>query len=368
MDVVVVGGGVIGCAVARALGMAGLRATLLERDEPGANASWAAAGMLSPLAEADQADAFLSLLLASRQMYPGFVAELLEQTGVDVAYRAEGTLLVALTAEDQQKLEGRYRWQRDADLPVEWLDADAARTAEPQLSPEVRAALRFAGDHQVDNRVLASALWSGAERAGVTMRRGVEAVRLLSSGTRAEGVELASGERIEAEWVVVAGGAWASRLQGLPRSLPVRPVHGQLLALKPREPIFAHVVDSPRGYLVPRNDGRLIVGATVEEIGFRRRITAGGVHTLLAAALEVAPALSGAPLVETWSGHRPGTPDDRPILGPDPDLPNLVYATGHYRNGILLAPITARLLADLIGGRQVSHHLAAFSATRFDPA
>jgi glycine oxidase len=364
MDVAVVGGGVIGCAVARELALAGLQVAVLERAEPGENASWAAAGMLSPLAEADRPDPFLDLLLASRRMYPDFAEALREEAGVDVAYRDEGTLLAALTDDDEQELRARFGWQRDAGLPVEWLSAATAGALEPALSPRVRAALRFADDHQVDNRLLAPALWTAAERAGAVMKRGAEVVRVVRSAGQVEGVELADGELVRAESVVLAAGAWAAQLAGLPTALPVRPVHGQLLALSTAPGLLRHVLDSPRVYLVPRANGRVIVGATVEEIGFDRRVTAGGTHALLHAALELVPELTGASLVESWSGHRPGTPDGWPILGPDPDLPKLLYATGHYRNGILLTPITARAIAALVTGDQLPVDLAPFAVGR----
>ncbi|HEX6069027.1 MAG TPA: glycine oxidase ThiO [Longimicrobiaceae bacterium] len=365
MDVVVVGGGVIGCAVARELALSGLAVTLVERDEPGANASWAAAGMLSPLAEADRADPFLSLLLRSRAMYPELAGALRSETGLDVEYRDDGTLLVALTEGDEAELEARYRWQAAAGLAVEPLAGDEARRMEPSLSRGVRRALRFPGDHQVDNRLLARALWVAAENAGVEMRRGVEAAAVVRRGDRVEGIATTLGDRLDADWVVVAGGSAAGRLEGLPGPLPVRPVHGQLLALRPRPPRLRHVVTSPRGYLVPRASGRLVVGATVEEIGFRRAVTVAGVRGLIDAALEICPALADAPLTETWSGHRPGTPDQRPILGEDPRVPNLVYATGHYRNGILLVPATARAIADVVLRRPPSIDLTPFGIDRF---
>jgi len=363
---VIVGGGVIGCAVARELGHAGLRVTVLERDEPGANASWAAAGMLSPLAEADGPDESLSLLLDSRKRYPELAATLQRETGVDVAYRDEGTLLVAFTAADEDVLVRRHAWIADAGHPVERLSGAAARGIEPVLSPDVRSALRFPGDHQVDNRLLAKALWIAAERAGADMRRGEQAVRLLRRGGRAVGVELAAGGEVEADWVVVAGGSWSGQLEGLPGPLPVRPVRGQLLAFHaPRTPL-RHVVDSASGYLVPRRDGRIIVGATVEEVGFERELTPEARASLIAAATEMVPELEGAEITEHWLGFRPGTPDNRPILGVDPGLERLVHAVGHYRNGILLVPITARIVADLIvEGRPA---VESFSIGRFRQA
>lgn len=367
IDTAIVGGGVIGTAIARELARAGAEVVVIERDPSGPSASWAAAGMLSPLAEADEADDFLALLLDSRRLYPEFVAELEAETGEVVGYRSEGTLLAALDAADERALRSRFAWQRAAGLPVEWLNPEEALAAEPALNPELRAALQFPDDHQVDNRLLAAALRQAAIRAGVRMRMGETATAVLQESGRAAGVALEGGERIPERTVVIAGGAASPAIAGLPRPLPVRPVHGQLLALRPStsEPLIRHVVDSPRIYLVPRSDGRVIVGATVEEVGFRSGVTAGGVHALLSAALELVPALADAPLVESWSGHRPGTPDGKPVLGADPELPGLIYATGHYRNGILLTPITALAVSDLILGRTPRHDLAPFGVERF---
>lgn len=251
---------------------------------------------------------------------------------------------------------------------MEWLDPKEARAAEPALNPYLRAALRFPEDHQVDNRLLAEALRQAALAAGVRIRPGETATAVLQEAGRVSGVVLASGERIAARTVVIAAGAASGKIAGLPAPLPVRPVHGQLLALRPATPLIRHVLDSPRIYLVPRSDGRVIVGATVEEVGFRSGVTAGGVHALLAAALELVPSLADAPLVESWSGHRPGTPDGKPVLGGDPELPGLIYATGHYRNGILLTPITALALADMILGRAPRHDLTPFGIERFRAA
>ena len=364
-DVVVVGGGVIGCSIARELARAGARTTVVERDEPGAHASWAAAGMLSPQAECSRPGPFLDLLREARSLFPALARELREETGIDVGYREVGTLLVALTGEDEREIEARCAWQAGSGLPVERLDGAEARRLEPALSPAVRWALRFPDDHQVENRQLARALWHSAARAGAAFRTGQEAVALLARGGRVEGVQLAGGERVPADRVVLAAGAWAGRLAGLPRSLPVAPVHGQILAVHTSPPLLEHVVDSPRCYLVPRLDGRLLVGATVEETGFRKAVTPEGMLELLSGALEIAPSLARVPIVESWSGLRPGTPDDLPILGPDPGLEGLIYATGHFRNGILLAPLTGRLVSRLALGGSPSADLHAFRPDRF---
>lgn len=365
-DVVIVGGGVIGCAIARRAARDGLRVVVLERGTPGMEASWAAAGMLSPLAEADEPGPFLDLLIRAREMYPAYAAALREETGIDVSYSDAGTLYAALRDEDEEELEVRWRWQSAAGLPLQRLTADEARQAEPALSPAVRSALRFSGDHQVDNRALGAALWSAASRAGAEFRLGAHAVRLLREGDRAAGVACADGERIAAGSVVLAGGAWAGRMEALPRPLPVEPVHGQLLALEAVPPLFRHVVDTPRCYLVPRASGRLIVGATTECTGDRKAVTPWGLRTLIDGAVEAAPALEHAPLAETWSGLRPGTPDGVPILGADPDVPNLVYATGHFRNGILLAPLTGERVGALLSRGEWCAELAEFGIGRFE--
>lgn len=364
-DVLVVGGGVVGLAVAREVARGGARVTVVERGTPGAAASWAAAGMLSPQAEAAGPGPFLDLLLAARSGFPGFCSSLREESGIDPAYRGEGTLVVALRDEDEAELEARHAWQAAAGLDVERLGAAEVRALEPALSPAVRWALRFPGDHQVDNRPLARALWAAAAAAGVGFRLGADAARLIRDGDRVTGVELAYGERILAGTVVLAGGCWAGTIGGLPRPLPVEPVHGQLLAIETLPLPFRHVVDSPRCYLVPRSDGRLIVGATAERQGFRKAVTPAGVLRLLTGALEIAPMLADLPLGETWAGLRPGTPDDLPILGADPEVRNLVYATGHFRNGILLAPLTGRLIAELIRTGTSSVDLAPYAVDRF---
>lgn len=364
-DVVIVGGGVIGCAVARRAARDGLRVVVLERATPGMEASWAAAGMLSPLAEANEPGPFLDLLIRARQMYPAYAAALREETGIDISYSDAGTLYAALREEDEEELEARWRWQSAAGLPLERLTAREAREAEPALSPAVRGALRFPGDHQVDNRALGAALWSAASRAGARFRLGAHAARLLRDGGEVAGVECADGTRIAAGAVVLAGGAWAGRLEGLPRPVPVEPVHGQLLALEAVPPVFRHVVDTPRCYLVPRTAGRLIVGATVERTGDRKAVTPWGLRRLIDGAVEAAPALEHAPLAETWSGLRPGTPDGCPILGRDPDLPGLAYATGHFRNGILLAPLTGERVGALLSRGEWCAGLEAFGIGRF---
>lgn len=365
VGVVVVGGGVIGYATARELALRGHDVHLHDRGPETERASWAAAGMLSPQAEADGADAFLSLLLHSRDLYPRFAAAIERESGLPTGYRDEGTLLVAITEHDEAELRRRHAWQSEAGLTVDWLDRESALRMEPEISPGLRGALRFPGDHQVDSRLLAAALREAAPRAGVRVHERSAVAAVVSRGGRVRGVRLSGGEEVAAEAVVVAGGVASGGLGGLPRAIPSRPVHGELVAVQTDPPLLQQVVDSPRVYLVPRADGRLIIGATMEEIGLRRRTTARGMQILLTAAMELVPAIGDAPVVDHWSGLRPGTPDGRPILGPDPLLPGLIYATGHYRNGILLAPATATAIADLLEGRSPATDLAPFAPDRF---
>lgn len=364
-DVVVVGGGVIGCAVARRAALGGLSVVVVERGDPCAEASRAAAGMLSPLAEANAPGPFLDLLLAARSLYPAFAAALHAETGAEIGYRDEGTLFLSLRDEDDAELAHRWAWQSAAGLEIERLSAAEARGLEPAIHPAVRMALRFPGDHQVDNRALSAALFAAAGRAGARFRLNAEAAAVLRDAGRVTGIALSTGERIDAGAVVVAGGSWAGELRGLPRPLPVAPVHGQLIALHPASGLFRHVVDSPRCYLVPRAGGRVIAGATVENTGFRKAVTPRGLRRLIDGAVEIAPALEHAPVVETWSGLRPGTPDGLPVLGPDPDLPNLLYATGHYRNGILLTPLTGDAIGALLLGAASPVDLTPYSISRF---
>jgi glycine oxidase len=367
-DVLVVGAGVIGCAVARHLALRGTRVRVLERGEPGRESSWAAAGLLAPLVGADEPGPFVELLLRGREMYPAFAAALREETGIDVGYSDAGTLSLALTDADEPAMQRRHAWQSAARLPVERLTAEEARRLEPGMNPELRWALRFPGDHQVDNRELARALCVAAKRAGADVRTGAAVDRLAWSGGRLAGVELADGERVEADAVVLAAGCWAGRLLGLPRDLPVLPVHGQIAAVAAVPQRFRHCIDTPRGYLVPRADGRLIAGATAERGVWRKAVTPAGLCSVLAGASEIAPWLGDLPLVETWSGLRPGTPDDLPVLGPDPEVPNLFYATGHFRNGILLAPLTGQVVGEMVLGGDPGVDVGPFGIGRFGNA
>ncbi len=370
-DVAIIGGGLIGCAIAHRLASRGLDVCVIERGEPGAEASAAAGGMLSPLAEAEQAGPFLDLALTSLDRFPAFVEQIEEASGLDVDYdRTSGKLHIALNDPAAGKLRERLEWQRRAGFEVELLEGDDARRIEPALSPTVLSALLLHRDHRVDNRLLGHAAWLAAARVGARFRLGASAigVTLEGGGTRASGVRLAQGDAVAAGQVVVAAGAWSAQLDGLPRPLPVFPVRGQMVAVESVPPLLGHVVHSTECYLVPRSTGRLVIGSTMERAGFRREVTAGAVHRLIAAAFDAVPSVADAAFADAWMGFRPGTPDELPILGEDPEVQGLHYATGHFRNGILLAPITAELLAASVTDETPSLDMRPFAPDRFRSA
>jgi glycine oxidase len=361
-DVVVIGAGVQGCAVAWRLAQAGREVVVLERAIPGAEASSAAGGILSPGVEAVEPGPFHALGRASLARYPAFAAELERTTGVALGYRGGGTLEVALDDQHAQVLAARAARLQRAGLPVTVLDDAQARALEPGLSPETRGALWFEDEASLDPRQLGRALAIAAARAGARFLTGqVRSIRHGSGGV--VGVEHESGA-IAAPAVVLAAGSWSMQVAG--HGLPpgaVRPVRGQMAVLDTRPPLLSRVVFSGHGYLVPRADGRVLCGSTMEEVGFEKAVTAGGLRHVLGVGLEIAPALAAAPVVETWSNFRPASPDGEPILGPG-SVAGLLYATGHTRNGILLCPITADAIAAAVLGRPAPVDLAPFSPAR----
>jgi glycine oxidase len=300
-------------------------------------------------------------------MWPGFAAELEQASGTAVDLRQEGTLVVALTADDQARLRHQLSFQHRLGLPLDWISALEARRREPHLAG-ITGAVFSPEDHQVDNRKLVQALQAAVIAAGATVREHSAVEEVVASQGRATGVRLADGTQVTAGAVVLAAGAWSRNVAGVLPALrpPVRPVKGQLLALRmdAAAPLISHVVWAPNVYMVPRRDGRLVLGATVEERGFDTTLTAGGVLALLEAAWRVLPAIEELPIDEMWVGHRPGSRDDAPILGPGP-LDGLFYATGHHRNGILLAPITADAVARLLLDGKSDPAIQAFSMDRF---
>jgi glycine oxidase len=366
-EVAIIGGGVIGLAIARALALRGVRDVLLiERNTLGGESSSAAAGMLAPQAEANRAHEFFYLTCRSRDLYPEFASALLDETGIDIELETTGTLYLAFTAADAEELERRYAWQTKAKLPIEKLSIDAVRELEPALSEDVRGALKFPLDTQVENRRLISALASANEKLGVRLETGTEVTSLKIERDRIRGIETSRGF-IAADSVVIAGGAWSSLLAA-DKALPnprIKPVRGQMLCLEANPQIARHVIYSPRGYLVPRRDGRLLAGSTTEQAGFEKRVTAAGIHSILSAALEISPRIAALPLTDSWAGLRPRAADTLPVLGPCAEIAGLFYATGHYRNGILLAPVTGELIAAAIVDKIFPAALSIFSPDRF---
>ncbi len=362
VDIVVVGAGVQGCAVALRLAQAGRRVLVLERAVPGAEASSAAAGILSPGVEAEEPGPFYRLCAASLARYAGFAAELERLSGVHVGFRGGGTLQVAFDDVTARALAARASQLEKHDMPVEVLDGDEVRRLEPAVDARVRGALFFRTEASIDPRALSRALYIAAQRAGATFVAG-QVHRIVHAEGRAAGVDHDRG-RIEADAVVLAAGSWSAAVEG--SALPpgaVRPVRGQIALLDTRPPLLQRVVFSDKGYVVPRADGRVVCGSTMEEVGHERAVTAGGLRGVLALAIEIAPALAAAPLVDTWCNFRPASPDGWPVLGAAA-VPGLYYATGHTRNGILLCPISADAVAAAILGRPAPIDLAPFSVGR----
>ncbi len=362
-DAAIIGGGVIGCSIAWRLAQAGMRVAVIERGEIGREASWAAGGMLAPLAEADKADSFFELAVASRAMYVDFADELREASGVDIEYRTEGTLYLALNDEDEAELEHRWQWQHEAGLNIKKLNADCVLKLEPLLNPKLRWALKFPDDHQVNSRQLVMALEAALVKSKVDIFSHTEVEKILQAGNQISGVATSHGE-IKSKTVIIAAGSWSGLLNSK-ITLHVEPVRGQMIALEMAETKLNHVVYSSRGYLIPRLSGIVIAGATTEKVGFDKSNTAGGIGSIVEKAVEIAPQANALKIHEMWAGLRPGSSDELPILGADPKLKGLVYATGHYRNGVLLTPITAQAISQLVLSGESKFNLKAFGVGRF---
>ena len=372
-DAVVVGGGVVGLAAAWRARRRGLRVLVFERECTGAGASGVAAGMLAPVTEADFGEeTLLALNLAGLERWPAFAEELAAQSGDDIGYRRSGALVVAADRDDVEELRRLERLQRSLGLEARWLAGRECRRLEPGLSPRVTGGIEASAEAHVDPAATVAALRAAHLAAGGELREeaAVERLEAEPGGNRVRGVVLADGTSIGAEQVVVAAGAWSASLAGRgdgAHAAPVRPVKGQILTLRghpDRAPLAGRLVRTPRCYVVPRADGRVVVGATTEERGFDRRVTAEGVFRLLEAAREVLPDVDELELLEARAGLRPGTPDNGPIIGRG-EVDGLVWATGHGRNGVLLAPITGEAVAALLCGEQPPAGAGPFAPGRF---
>ena len=365
-DVIVVGGGIVGLSAARALAAAGARTVVVERQRVGAEASTAAAGMLAPQAEAEEGSPLLELALRARDHHSALAPALEAETGLTVDLAGRGLIELAFTAEDRRRLAARREWQVRRGLAVEALGPAEVREAEPNVNPEVCGGLYVPGDRCVDNVRLVRALAASAVARGASIVTGRPVTGLVVENGRVAGVT-AAAEVLRAPVVINAMGAWAGLLAGDPLPPPVEPVRGHIVAFDMAPALLRHVVCSPRGYLVPRADGRTLAGSTTERAGFDKTVTAAGLRAVLAIALEIAPVLADVRVADSWAGLRPGTPDGLPVIGPGA-LPGLIHATGLYRNGILLGPLAGEIAAALARGLPPPVDLAPFAVTRFAAA
>ena len=348
--ILIIGGGIVGLSIARELhNRGGRQITLVDKGKCGEEASWAAGGMLGPQAEADEAGAFFDICSASRDLYPDFAAELLAETGIDIELDRSGTLYLAFTDNDVREIRERYEWQRAAGMKVQHWSADETRRAEPFISPDVREALFFPDDWQIDNRKLLAALNRYAEINGIDICENRQIERLTVEDGTVVGAET-DDEAFSADTTVLATGAWTSLIKLGIADMPfkVEPIRGQIVTFHTAKRLFRHVIYSARGYIVPRADGRVLAGSTTEAAGFDKSLTGTAARVLREMASEIAPSTTGLPTSDHWSGLRPVTLDKMPVIGSLDGIAGLYISTAHYRNGILLAPWTAKKAAEFL--------------------
>ena len=366
-DVVIVGGGIIGGSIAFELVRRNLRVMVLDRRELMHEASWAAAGMLSPAPDCSAAIRLVPLGRASLALYPGLIDAIEESSKINTGYEPCGTLEVLCHGDAERELSTLVALHHGLGLACEPLRLEEAQEMEPALGRQARAAAFLPDEASVIPRSLAAAVLAASSIAGVELRPAVEVTSLVTDKNRCAGVKTSGGETFSAGHVVVAAGCWTSQLADVARYAPTRPVRGQMVALRNAGIPLRRVLRSERGYIVPRDQDtpqNLVAGSTIENAGYQKAVTSGGLEEILGAVNELAPSLARAEIVETWSGLRPGTPDQLPILGPT-DMKGLIIATGHYRNGILLAPITAKLITEWITDGRTSLNCGDFSPLRF---
>ncbi|HEX9653699.1 MAG TPA: glycine oxidase ThiO [bacterium] len=366
-DILIIGGGIIGCSIAWRLAQQKARVTVIEKGEPGLEASWAAAGMLAPQSESAHGlrDAMSALCYASHALYPEFIDELQAASGVNIGYRTTGSIYLAADFNEAEALAGLVERQLTAGRRAEELSHQQLHEMEPALTSNIEAAIFLPDDHHVDNRALMKALVSAGSAVGVKFLNHTQVVGLVVKHDRAAGLRTATGV-LECDKVINAAGCWAGVVEtGNRLKLPLRPIRGQIVCLEMQPQPLHHLIHSAGCYLVPWPDGRILVGATLENAGFDKRVTAAGVQQLLAAAIKSVPALASASMRDTWAGLRPDTPDNLPILG-ETAIANLFAATGHFRNGILLAPITAKLVSEVVLSGESPVSLGAFRPQRFE--
>ena len=365
-EILIIGGGVIGLSIARELHKKGVRQiTILERGKIGREASFAAAGMLAPNAENDEANTFTRFCAESAALYPEFADNLFDETGVDVELDRNGTLFLAFNGADAAEIRRRYEWQKAAGLAVEHLRAEQVRRIEPFVSPDVREALFFPNDWQIENRQLLCALEKYAVLNSIEIIEQTEVESLIVENGAVLGAKTIKTNFFAGQTILTAG-AWTSLIETDGFALPkIKPIRGQIIAYKTAKRLFHKVIYTTRGYLVPRIDGRILIGATVEDAGFENVVTDAGTQILRDRALEISPLLANLEISERWSGLRPAAADNLPVIGGFPQVKNFTTATAHYRNGILLAPLTAKTVASKIVENIDSKYFNAFSPLRF---
>lgn len=367
-QVVIIGGGVIGSSIAWRLAREGAAVTVLERGRLGREASWASAGMIAPQAEAQAAGPFFQLCLRARDTFEATLEMLRADTDVDPEYDRTGILYLALNESERSELEQRAQWQAGAGGTVEELALSAAREMEPAISPKTIYALYMPLERRTENRRLTLTYIAAAVAKGAVFVEGVTAKEVLVKGSNVTGVRSSDGRVFNADVVINAAGAWSGEIQGIADKFETYPVRGQIACFETRPGYLRSSVFSLGGYLVPRRDGRILAGSTMEEAGFDKSVTLAGLAKITLAALDMVPALGELRFREAWAGLRPATRDFLPVLGPSPSVPDYFYATGHFRSGILLSAITGEIVADLVQTRSPSIDVAPFSPNRFaDP-
>lgn len=366
MKAVVIGGGIIGGSVGWRLAREGAEVTILERGRAGEEASWAAAGMIAPQAEAQGPGPFFDLCLKGRESFKAIVETLRRESSIDPEYCEDGILYVAFGAEEQAELHERAQWQKQQGGTLDELSGADARKLEPGVSPDVTYALHMPHDRSVNNRELTRAYIAAAIAHGAHLREGAKVAAVLTVNGRATGVRLSDGNEIAADVIVNAAGTWAGEIRGLEQDkVATYPVRGQILCFDASRSTASPSIFSLHGYLVARRDGRLLAGSTMEEAGYDKRLTLAGIEKISRGAIKMMPSLGAAPFREAWAGLRPATRDFMPILGRSPSVPNVFYATGHFRSGILLSAISGEIIADLVHERQPSLDLKPFAPDRF---
>jgi glycine oxidase len=362
-EAVIAGGGLIGGAIALELALAGVRVAIFELGEPGREASWASAGILSPAPENPSTIPLVPLGKASMSLYPQFVARVEEISDQQVGFRPKGTVEALFSRDAARELSTHVALHHGWGLRAEAISAEDARELEPALSPELEAAVLRPDEASVDNRALTQAVLEAARKSGAEIFAHREVRGVWREKQRCAGL-LLENEKVSANWTIIAAGSFSASIAGVDAYAPVRPAKGQMASLRAERLKIERVLWSDKIYLVPRNDGRILAGATVEYVGFDRKVTAGALATVLSGAIELAPDLAHARVEETWAGLRPDSPDHLPILGPA-DIDGLLIATGHFRSGILLTPITARLIREWVTEQRVSVDCERFSPLRF---